>query len=168
MKTEVEHAFKIPQEFLLAQYTSPQFYQARAEQDKVEGFSLSNFKEQGAQVTFDIDRVIVVKTDKLPKIFKKVIERLAGDSTVISTKVEWEKENARGYNLIRAKGVPIVVEVNFEVKRKSDSECVNKVRVAIKVNIPLIGKQLEKFMLPKIEKGVKKDLEKSEAYLLSL
>ncbi len=167
MKTHVEYIFKTSQKNLLAQYTSKDFYQNRFEQEELDS-TITRFEQKGANTLIEIERQAEIRTDKLPGMLKKVVDKLVGNSASIITTVKWNSDNASGSHVIQAKGVPVRANINFKLLEKSADQCLAKVELDISASIPVVGKQLEKFMLPKAEKALKNDLEKTAQYLQSL
>lgn len=168
MKTTYEHTFPFSKKFLLEQYSSKDFYEARIKIDGIQNSKLLNFKEKGAETTFQIDREVEIRTHSAPKFIQKIADKFVGDSALLSTQITWNKDKASGLNIIQAKGVPVSVTIKFLIKEISSDKAVIKSEMEINAKIPIVGKQLEKFMLPKAEKVMIKDFEKAEEYFQTL
>jgi len=166
MKTSITHLFKLPMQELITQYSSQQFYIERFELDGVEDYTITHFEENESTSVLEMERHFEVRTNSLPKFIKKVIDNLAGDSATVLVKVDWNKKTGIGTNKIEPQGMPINIVLNFQLSEKSESECLAKVDLIFKANIPLVGRQLEKFALPKAEQAIKKDLRRTEEFLL--
>jgi hypothetical protein len=166
MKTSVTHVFKLPMQELLAQYSSQQFYLDRFELDGVEDFVITHFEENDLTSVLEMERHFEIRTNSLPKFIKKVIDNMAGDSASVIVKVNWNKKTGAGSNVIEPKGIPVTIFINFQLSEKSKTQCLARVDISIKAKIPIVGKQLEKFALPKAEKAIKKDLQRTEDFLL--
>lgn len=168
MKTIYEHTFPYSKQFLLDQYSSKSFYEARIEIDGIENSKVLNFKEKGMETTFQIDREVEIRTHGAPKFIQKIADKFVGDSALISTQITWHKDKGTGLNVIQAKGVPVSVTIKFLIKEISSKKSVIKSELDISAKIPIVGRQLEKFMLPKAEKVMIKDFEKAEEYFKTL
>lgn len=168
MKSAYEHTFSFSKKFLLDQYRSKEFYEARIKIDGIENSKVSNFKEKGAETTFQIDREVEIRTHSAPKFIQKIADKFVGDAAHIITQVSWNKDKGIGLNTIQAKGMPLVVTIKFTICEISDNKALIKSELDINAKIPIVGKQLEKFMLPKAEQVMIKDFIKAEEYFKSL
>jgi len=168
MKTKVEQLINLPLKTVLTQYTSKDFYQKRLELEGIQGSKMTRFEEKGANTLIEIQRETEIRTDKLPGLLKKTIDKLVGKSANIITTAKWNRDTAVGVNTVHAQGVPISSTITFKLLEKSPKLCLVKAELEVSAKIPLIGSQLEKFMLPKAEKALQRDLQKTADYLQGL
>jgi hypothetical protein len=164
MKLKNEYIFNFSKDFLLDQYSSQAFYEARMEMDEIENANISSFTQKGSITSFEIDRVVEIHTHKAPKFIQKIADSLISDNVHIVTQVLWDKKRSRGHNHIKPQSVPISVEIIFNLEEISDTETRVKTDLEINAKIPIVGKRLEKFILPKAEKVLLKDFEKAVEY----
>lgn len=167
MKTNVEHIFKLSKASLIEHYSSKALYENRFKQDGVDNYNFTRFENDAAHCLIEVSRQVDIQSDKLPKLLKKVVDNL-GSSAKVITEIQWDKKKAQGSYKIFAHGMPVHSNIRFQIIEKSAQQCVVKAELDINAKIPIVGKQLEKFMLPKAEKALKRDLEKTAAYLESL
>lgn len=165
MKTRIKHTFPIEPQALLALYSSREFYEDRFKADGIENYTITRFEENGRETIIEIEQDIEIKTEKLPRFMRKIVGNLAGDSTTVTTQTVWDKQKHTGSHRINTSGIPINVNISFELSEAAKDSCINQVNLEIKAKIPIVGKQLEKFMLPKAEKSLKRDLEKTAEYI---
>lgn len=168
MKTKIEQIINLPLKTVLDQYTSKEFYQKRLELEGIQGSKITRFEQKGSTTLIEIQRETEIKTDKLPGLLKKALDKLLGDSTNIVTTAKWNHDTAVGVNTVQAHGVPIFSTITFKLSEKSPKQCLVKVEIEINAKIPIIGGQFEKFMLPKAERGLQRELQKTADYLQSL
>lgn len=168
MKTKTEQIINLPLKSVLAQYTAKEFYQNRLELEGIEGSSITRFEQKAEKTLIEIQRHTEIKTDKLPGMLKKAIDKLVGSSANIVTTAKWNKDTASGINTIQAQGVPIRSTITFKLSEKSPKQCLVKAELEVQAKIPIIGGQLEKFMLPKAQKALQKDLQKTAHYMQAL
>src|SRR5690606_12315250 len=118
-----------------------------------------------SEVIIEISRNTQIKTDKLPGFIRKIVDNLVGNSATIFTRILWNKKTGEGSNMIGARGVPVTVNIKYHLTEKSASKCIIRAELDIQAKIPIVGKQLEKFMLPKAESALKKDFERTAQLL---
>ncbi len=168
MKSKVDHQFDISASALLDQYCSKQYYIDRFEQDGVHDFEFVKFDEDGDKVSIEILRKEVIHYDRVPKFMEKIGINLVGDAVNVRIFIDWDKKTGVGTNKVKVKAAPVNVSILSKVKDKGEDSCLNVVEVEFKAKIPVVGKQVEKFVMPKIERGAKKDLQKSAEYFSSI
>jgi len=164
MKKSYDHILPFSKEFLLDQYASKEFYEARIKMDGIEGSKIIDFKQAGSETSFRIDREVEIRTHSAPRFIQKFADKFVGESAIISTVVSWNKEKAIGVNSIQAKGVPVSVAIKFRLSDISENETLFKTDLDISAKIPIVGKQLEKFIMPKAAKVLDKDFERAIEY----
>jgi len=168
MKTKVEQIINLPLKAVLEQYTSKEFYQKRLDLEGIQGSKITRFEKKGLNTLIEIQRETEIKTDKLPGLLKKAIDKLVGDSANIITSVKWNHETAIGVNTVQAHGVPISTIITFKLQQKSLEQCLVKAELEVIAKLPIIGGQFEKFILPKAERALQKDLQKTADFLQGL
>jgi hypothetical protein len=84
------------------------------------------------------------------------LKKLVGSSGTFHTMTEWDTSDptqAIGKTKMELAGVPVTFLITTILK--SDGDHTQDIsRVEINAKIPLVGKQIEKYLLPKAERGV--------------
>lgn len=168
MKTKVEQIINVSLKTLLDQYTSKEFYQKRLDLEGIHGTKITRFEKKGLNTLIEIQRETEIKTDKLPGLLKKAIDKLVGDSANIITSAKWNHETAAGVNTVHAHGIPITSTITFKLQEKSPKQCLVKAEIEVTAKLPIIGGQFEKFLLPKAERALQKDLQKTADFVQGL
>lgn len=168
MKSKVEFVFDFPVQFLMEQYSSKTFYEARMEIDGITDARITSFEKKGGKTSFSIERHVEMRTDSAPKFIRKITDTLIHDAVLITTAGVWDSKKQHGSIEIKAQGVPVSVDIEFQFLPEHENSTRVKTMMEVNARIPLVGKQLEKFMLPKIEKLVVRDFEKAVEYFKML
>src|SRR5690606_35951199 len=106
--------FDFPVDFLMEQYSSKTFYQARMEIDGIADARITSFEKKGSKTSYSIERHVEVRTDSAPKFIRKITDTLIHDAVLITTQGVWDSKNKIGSNEIKAQGVPVFVDVEFQ------------------------------------------------------
>ncbi len=168
MRSKLDYLMNFPADFLIEQYSTKAFYEARMKMDGIEDADIVLFESDGNKTRYCIERHVEMQTDRAPKFIQKIADNLVKGAVTVRTQGEWDKKKLTGINQIHADGMPVNVNIDFKFIPEGDSSTRIKAEMEIKARIPIVGKQLEKFMMPKMERVMVKDFDKVSEYFKSL
>ena len=168
MKTKFNYPFSFSKELLLEHYTSKEFYTERMKSEGIEDAKIVSYENSDAGMSLEMKREVEIRTDNAPKFVQKVVDKFISGHAAISTYVFWDKKTAIGSMEIDSGGMPGEVEIKFNIIETGENSSEMQGELKFRVNIPVVGKRLEKFALPKIEKVIIKDFDKAREYFESL
>lgn len=142
----IEYEFDHPAEDVYALLTDRQFLAERLEAVG-EDPGVVKVSKRGKKVDIHLERA---SRRDLPKVAAKII----GEVQRFTMKESWQPDGDgwSGSYLIEFDGVPGSVAADFELYPDGDG-CVYRITHKPKVNMPLVGKTLEKILASQVEEG---------------
>lgn len=129
------------EEYMRKRYDEPELlsFEMQIHQDDDEAFTCS------LQRTFELKEGV-----------PKVIRRVAGSQMTMQQEHHWERKGPvyGSTGKLSVDGAPGSVDIKVRVEPVDDSNCVLHYQGTINAGVPIIGKQIEKFLLERVDKSV--------------
>lgn len=130
--------------------TTEDYLRFRYENDQVKNFSLTIDNDSSDAFSYSLIREIDV-AGKVPKMARKIV----GDSMSVTQRQQWDRgsEPFPGTMKVEAQGLPGSITATTQVVATSDDSSRLIVNGEVNVTIPLVGGQLEKLLVSRIEES---------------
>ena len=135
---------------VVALITTEKYLRFRYEDDNVRDFSLSITEDTVDIFSYSLTREVDI-AGKVPKVAKKLV----GDSLTVIQQQSWRKDSVTypGEMTVEAKGLPGKITAVTHVVSVDGDNCKLIVNGQVHVSIPLVGSQLEKVLVGRIEES---------------
>ena len=130
--------------------TTEEYLRFRYEDAKVRNFSLAVEQDDSKGFSYSLVREIDM-AGKVPKMARKIV----GDSMTVTQHQRWDRNAAPypGTMTVEAQGLPGSISAATEVVAVSATTSRLVVNGEVRVSIPLVGGQLEKLLVSRIEES---------------
>lgn len=130
--------------------TTEDYLRFRYEDHQVKNFSLTIEQDDSTAFSYSLLREIDM-AGKVPKMARKIV----GDSMTVTQQQRWDRssEPYPGTMTVEAQGLPGSISAATEVVAVSDNSSRLVVNGEVNVSIPLVGGQLEKLLVSRIEES---------------
>ena len=145
---------------VLARYTDPAFLQHKYETLGRQDIRLLENSRTATKV-----RLRFAYSDAIDVPLPDFARRFVPERQQIEQTVEWDLQQMTGRLGVDAKGSPAKLDAVMQLAAAADGGCINTIRWAVSVSVPLIGGKLEKLLVDGLRHKARRDQDVTQQLL---
>lgn len=155
MQHDMQAHYPAPVETVLKMFTDPAFHERKLEAMGLPGFRILESERDGAVFRIKVERTVGVSLPGMKK---------GGATSKINHTERWNVEDRSGQVEVEMPGMPLTMRCDVRMESDGDG-CTIHYRWDVKSSVPVIGKQIEKYIVSDMDARAGEEAEAAKALL---